>query len=249
MVGISVIIPFYNSALSIEKVVERIGLVLSKLRFEVIIVDDGSDHLLVGDVLDRVQAKFDYVSVHHQKNMGVSAARNKGVILSKYELVAFCDSDDIWTKDKLKYQYSHLIRGDFQFIGAEKRLGTRRELVKINKFWEIVSWGPHVSSVIMQKSLFLKVGGFNEEFKRLEDGEFMLRLIEEIGRIDCINRNLHKNWKNKRAYGVEGLSSNLIKMYQGELLAVRKSGGIIGNVLIPFLLLKFLKRALIQKLT
>jgi glycosyltransferase involved in cell wall biosynthesis len=71
---------------------------------ELIIVDDCSTDgsREIAEEWKRVDDRV--VTVYHDKNRGLAAARNSGLAVSSGELVAFCDSDDIWLEDKLKIQ-------------------------------------------------------------------------------------------------------------------------------------------------
>lgn len=93
----SIVIPVYNRAASIKKVIDSC-IDQSYSDFEVIIVDDGSR-----DDLKNVVNKIDDRRIRYiyQKNSGGAAARNKGIIESKGRFVAFLDSDDQFVKDKL----------------------------------------------------------------------------------------------------------------------------------------------------
>lgn len=90
---ISVIIPCYNSA-------DTIGLALDSLvaqnfpDMEVIIINDGSEDNLEEIVLD-YKWKLNIVLIT-QNNLGVSAARNKGLKNAKGEYIMFLDSDDFY---------------------------------------------------------------------------------------------------------------------------------------------------------
>jgi GT2 family glycosyltransferase len=71
---------------------------------EVVVVDDGS-----ADDTEAVCATFTpRVQYRRQTNAGVSVARNRGVELTRSELIAFVDSDDLWKPDKLAVQMAAL---------------------------------------------------------------------------------------------------------------------------------------------
>ena len=95
---ISIVIPLYNKE---EYVGRAISSVLSQTytNFELIIVDDGStDHSL------EKAKKFEdkRVRIIRQKNLGLCAARNWGIVNCKYQFVSFLDADDYWENDFLK---------------------------------------------------------------------------------------------------------------------------------------------------
>ena len=100
---VSVIIPTYNRAKYITSAIDS---VLSQTynNIEIIVVDDGSNDS-TREVLYRYGNKIRYV---YQENLGVSAARNRGIELSKGEWIAFLDSDDVWFPKKLSVQMEHI---------------------------------------------------------------------------------------------------------------------------------------------
>lgn len=103
MTSISVVIPTYNrSRLILEAVASACGQTHPPL--EVLIIDDGST-----DDTERfcggLGAPVRYI---RQANAGVSAARNRGIQEACGEFVAFLDSDDRWTPEKLEYQLAAL---------------------------------------------------------------------------------------------------------------------------------------------
>lgn len=93
----SVIIPAYNA----EKfIMNSIQSVLNQTYegFELIVVDDGSKDGTKG-VIERF--KDDRLRYVYQENAGVSAARNRGILESKYEFICFLDADDEWRPEHL----------------------------------------------------------------------------------------------------------------------------------------------------
>ena len=88
----SVIIPVYN----VERYLERC--ILSVLNqtfadFELILIDDGSPDRS-GIICDKFASEDKRIIVIHQKNCGVSAARNAGLDIARGKYVVFIDSDD-----------------------------------------------------------------------------------------------------------------------------------------------------------
>lgn len=88
---LSVIIPAYNVERTLGRCVESV-LSQSVGDMEVIIIDDGSTDG-TGDVCDSYGGRKG-VTVVHQKNAGLSEARNKGLDIARGELITFVDSDD-----------------------------------------------------------------------------------------------------------------------------------------------------------
>lgn len=99
---ISVIIPVYNVEKYIRQCVDSV-LEQSYRDFELILVDDGSPDNSPA-ICDEYAQKDTRVSVIHQKNLGVSAARNNGIRHAKGEWITFVDSDD-WVDKEYLYNF------------------------------------------------------------------------------------------------------------------------------------------------
>ena len=94
----SVIIPVYNTEAYLEQCVQSVqGQTYSNL--EIILVDDGSTDGS-GALCDRLALLDARVRVIHQKNSGVSAARNAALDAARGVYIYFADSDD-WVKETL----------------------------------------------------------------------------------------------------------------------------------------------------
>lgn len=97
---ISIIVPVYNAEKYICRCVESI-LKQSYCDFELILVDDGSmDSSL--ELCTLFAQKDSRIRVIHQKNQGVSSARNCGISIARGDYIAFVDIDDYIHKDMLK---------------------------------------------------------------------------------------------------------------------------------------------------
>lgn len=89
---VSIIIPVHNAQANLETC---LGSVLSQTydSWECILIDDGSvDESPV--ICDKFAAADKRFKVIHQKNAGVSSARNRGLDYARGDYVAFVDSDD-----------------------------------------------------------------------------------------------------------------------------------------------------------
>ena len=99
----SVIIPTYNSSFFIHNALKSLMSQTYK-KFEVIASDDGSLDSTV-KVLKKFKKLFKKKKINliiiENSHFGPGYARNKAIEKSKYEWLAFLDSDDVWHKDKL----------------------------------------------------------------------------------------------------------------------------------------------------
>lgn len=100
----SIIIPVYNVAPYLRECLDSV-LAQTFSDWEAICVDDGSTDGS-GAILDEYVARDKRFRVIHQKNAGVSAARNLALDRSNGEYVCFLDADDLVLKDWLSNIYS-----------------------------------------------------------------------------------------------------------------------------------------------
>ena len=182
---ISVIIPTYNRYYFLEKAVKSV-LKQSLKDFELIVVDDGSKDGTKELIQSFCGERFRYF---YQENRGVSAARNKGVIESKGDLIAFLDSDDCWKEKKLEKQVK-VMESNSCLISHTQELWYRRGKILnqkkkhrkrsgnlFKKSLEMCSIS--MSTVMIRKSLFDEVGLFDENLTVCEDYDLWLRITSK----------------------------------------------------------------------
>jgi glycosyltransferase involved in cell wall biosynthesis len=89
---VSIIIPVYNSEKFLSRCLDSI-LNQSFNNFECILIDDGSTDSSLS-ICEQYRNSDNRFVVIHQKNSGVSAARNKGLEIARGRYICFIDSDD-----------------------------------------------------------------------------------------------------------------------------------------------------------
>lgn len=104
---ISVIVPVYNSEAYLPACIESI-MNQTHRNLEIILIDDGSKDGSL-DVCKNYASKDDRITVIHQENCGVSAARNKGLAHMTGEYFAFVDSDDALKSNALEFLLTDIL--------------------------------------------------------------------------------------------------------------------------------------------
>ncbi len=97
---VSVIVPVYNVEKQICRCIDSLINQTYK-NLEIILVDDGSTDSS-GEICDTYKIKDSRIQVIHQKNMGISGARNKALSRFNGEYVFFVDSDDYIQLDTIE---------------------------------------------------------------------------------------------------------------------------------------------------
>ncbi|MDJ0623309.1 MAG: glycosyltransferase family A protein [Desulfocapsaceae bacterium] len=227
---VSVILPTYNRASLVSRAISSI-LRQGDLLGELIIVDDGSDDDT--EVIIGTHFNYDNIVYTRTENQGPGAARNTGVDLARFPLIAFLDSDDHWQPDKLNKQLRVMKDNPHYSISHTEEKWYRRgkHLNKRNihhpRHGNIFSHclklcAVGMSTVIMSKELFCKSGGFDETMPCCEDYDLWLRLswqcefllvpealtIKEGGRVDQLSWQYRVGMDKYRIYALEKLIQN-----------------------------------------
>ncbi len=111
-VDFSIIVPVYNSERTILKCLESLQRQTMK-SFEVLVIDDGSsdNSRILCDKIAEIDSRFKII---HQKNVGVSSARNTGLAMAKGCFIAFIDSDDT-----VESNYLEILKNEFVSSNAD----------------------------------------------------------------------------------------------------------------------------------
>ncbi len=115
--NVSIITPAHNAAHYIRETLEAI-LKQTHKEWELLITDDASTDDTCRIVEEYMQ-KDDRIRLFRlHKNLGPAGARNNSVKNAKGRFIAFCDSDDIWTPDKLDKQIEFMLANGYAFTYA-----------------------------------------------------------------------------------------------------------------------------------
>lgn len=124
---VSVIIPVYNAE---QYIVECIESVISQSfeRYELILIDDGSTDSSF-EICKEYEAKDARIRVFHQKNSGVSKARNVGLKLSTGIYILFADADDYFLPGAFNVFLSYASTDIDAILSNTKIVGDRNKLL------------------------------------------------------------------------------------------------------------------------
>lgn len=194
---VSVIIPAYNAGAFIRAAVESV-LSQTYQDIEVLVIDDGSTDETAA-VIQSFGSRLRYIS---QSNSGPSAARNRGILDSSGEILAFLDADDMWTPSFLELQLAALsARPDVGAVYAWAQFVDEHGQPLADSFCpgldgvtlrRLLLGGDSIllSAVAIRRESFQKVGVFDPALRQAEDWDLFLRMLAAGIRFDCIPRLL-----------------------------------------------------------
>ena len=185
---VSVIVPTYNRAYCLARTIQCV-LNQTFTDLELIIIDNHSTDDTDSLINSYTDKRIKYIKIH---NDGVIAAsRNKGIDAASGKYLAFLDSDDWWTPDKLEQSVQTLETGaDFVYhdlyrmpFGSDKSKSWKRIRtwsVKTPVFDDLILRGNAIatSGVVVRKEYMKTIGGFSEDRQLIaaEDYEAWLRI-------------------------------------------------------------------------
>ena len=187
---VSVIIPSYGGADFLTRCVDSV-LSQTYKQIEVVVVDDnGLDtpmHRKTAEVMQKYANDDRVKYVCHEKNINGSAARNTGVKNAKGEYIALMDDDDIFYPEKIERQVRLMDSLPEKFGATYCACDIYHNGIKVGEscvsksgdiLYECLSNMVQMAStsLLIRKSAYVAIGGFDESFSRHQDWEFRARL-------------------------------------------------------------------------
>jgi len=184
-----IIIPLYNKEKYIEQTLKSVS-TQNFENFEIIVVNDGSTDNSISIV-----EGFDdnRIKLIHQKNQGVSEARNTGIKEAKGDYIALLDADDIWFENHLqnfivsinefpqekifcnnyKFQFSadSFKKTQFSYFPSSERIVLIDNFFKSNLLDSIAT----SSTICIERKLF-EQRDFDKSLKTGEDTDYWIYL-------------------------------------------------------------------------
>lgn len=225
---VSVILPVYNGERFIREAVESIWKQTSPPG-EIIVVDDGSsDRSKI--VIEQLKSQSPIPFIHiQQENKGSAVARNVAVRAASGDVISFIDVDDIWEKDYLEIQLSHLNHTDspgfvichfLSFLDKdvdgesnEKPYWVREDHLKIPQP------GYLPSCFVVKRTVFEMLGMFDTDLRFVYDMNWFKiakdrKIPFEIEKKVLVRRRIHLN---NKARNLKELQENVLKVVRAGL--------------------------------
>lgn len=200
---ISVIVPVYQVEDYLKRCVDSITKQTYE-NLEIILVDDGSPDRC-GEMCEAYAKQDSRIRVLHQKNGGLSAARNAGIEAANGSFLAFVDSDDFIAGDFIEALYKALISTNsdisqckYEYVtgdlitkakepGKIRILSGKQMLVEMYDYegaYNVVAWNK-----LYKRSLFQKIRYPNGKIH--EDEATSYRLFYEAEKVAFLDRYLY----------------------------------------------------------
>ncbi|MBD1577792.1 glycosyltransferase [Vibrio sp. S11_S32] len=198
---ISIICLTYNNYSLLAKAIKSVGTqkVNDDLYMEIVVVDDCStlfDYEYIESVL--VETKINYKIIINEVNLGTVKAFNLAINNSCGEIIIPLSADDyFYKKTSIQTIVDMFNNTDYEVISAMRHTQDKKEKTKLNTFFfmeeqDVLKFllirGNIISgaSTYYARSIFKKVGVFDEKYDLLEDYPFFIKILTlgmKIGRL------------------------------------------------------------------
>ena len=224
---VSVVIPVFNGERFLREVVQSV-LDQKYSPVEIIVVDDGS----TDGTAAVARSLGETVRYLRQTNQGPAAARNRGIERAQGSLIAFADADDLWPSEKLELQLPYLINdmaieivmGRIQQVRLSKTVNGQTQA---EEFAE-PAFSVNLGSAVIRKSVFERVGLFDETMRYSEDVDWFMRAREAgaaIVAIDAVTL-LYRQHEENMTRGKSTTELNVLKALKRSLDRRRQHTGV-----------------------
>jgi glycosyltransferase involved in cell wall biosynthesis len=227
-ITVSVIIPAYNAAATIERALDSVR-AQSGVGVEVIVIDDCSADDTIDVVKNAIRPDENIRLLRMPGNGGASAARNAGILEARGRYLAFLDADDVWLPGKLMKQVAAIeadpevtvVTCNSQMTSVSgvplKEGHVNRPPVSGAEAWKtllVYNFLP-TPTILTRTALVRELGGFDEALAVGEDLDLWIKLAVR-GKVAV-------------------LPEILIKYYDMNNSLMKRHGSQAGEIVVPML--------------
>ncbi len=234
-----------DNADDFREALKSVTLTQTKKPKQVVIVQDGIVPSSIDEIIDDIKnqtSEIEITVLKKETNQGLASALNSGLSLCKYDWIARMDSDDISVADRFEKQIAFIESNmDVAVLGGaiaefENEIGDIQserhvELIheEITRMAKSRTPMNHVS-VMYLKSAVLAVGGYSEDFGKLEDYKLWVDLIAagyKLANIDdiVVNVRVGKGFIERRSNKREIQDWDMLQTYllKNNMITKRKA--------------------------
>ena len=215
---VSIIMPYYKKELYVSESVQSI-LNQSYTNFELILVNDDTENKNFINKISNFDQRIRLI--HNDKNLGAGLSRNKAIVHSKGEYIAFCDSDDLWKKNKLELQLNFMKKFNLNFsFTSYDIIDENNKLIKIRKAPSFVDFKKlrnscdiGLSTIIAKKNIFKGNKYQFSNLKTKEDYILWLKFAQDGIEMKGFDQNL-SSWRKTKNSLSSSIFQKLIDGYR-----------------------------------
>ena len=215
---VSIIMPYYKKELYVSESVQSI-LNQSYTNFELILVNDDTENKNFINKISNFDQRIRLI--HNDKNLGAGLSRNKAIVHSKGEYIAFCDSDDLWKKNKLELQLNFMKKFNLNFsFTSYDIIDENNKFIKIRKAPNFVDFKKlrnscdiGLSTIIAKKNIFKGNKYQFSNLKTKEDYILWLKFAQDGIEMKGFDQNL-SSWRKTKNSLSSSIFQKLIDGYR-----------------------------------
>lgn len=226
---VSVVVPVYNGERFVGECLDSLSAQTYR-PLEIIIADDGSTDRSA-EIAEQHTA---LPIVLREPHRCAPAVRNAGIRRATGEYVAFCDVDDLWTTDKIQKQVAifeaqqevGFVFTDYARVDAKGENLRYRKVGRLEKAFNksdqfaslVLRNSVPTSTVMLRRSLFERIGFFDETMRIADDWDLWIRVAKSGTRMHRINEVL----MHYRLHG-QNISSKIETIHRDRLQVLTKA--------------------------